>query len=180
MSVRKLLHEEALNNPAAGTPITSDMWQSEGLLEADFRSRLLLTSVMSAQLADVGQIRIEVPAKLIKNNETGYIDLIIGDALLHLKVAALDVRRSYDEAMIAKKLLGKLGGELCDLETLSDEQVVLANAHYKYKLDEATKDATEKYQEDPARPVTHKFAILQILPNRALIRKSEPKPKLKS
>jgi hypothetical protein len=82
------------------------------------------------------------------------------------------VRREYNEAMIAEEL----GVEVCDLETLSDEQVVLAKTHYKTKLDDATKDATTKYQEDPAGPVTHKFAILQILPNRALIRIPEPIP----
>ena len=165
-SVREFVNA-ALNLEAIGTPVRNLDWEYGLDLEAEFHWRLMTVALMSAELAQVRNVRIEAKTKKATTGAIGYYDIILGRLALELKVVDEPVRKTQTAVKLAETLASKLNDAgVADVCGLPDD--VLLNGHASY--DRGLQSAHNQRRDYDAADlgVRHKFAVLQILPNRAL------------
>jgi len=158
--------KEALNFEAVGTPISDERWEAGGRLEADFQLRLVTAALMSAELAQVRNVLIEAKTKNASTGSYGYYDIIFGRVALELKV--IPTNTAAQLAVVLASELKK--ADLDDVSELPDDVLLGSNSKYGDKLTGADKQIRD--YDANALGVQHKFAVLQILPNRALVQDS--------
>ena len=165
-SVREFVNA-ALNLEAIGTPVRNLDWEYGLDVEAEFHWRLMTVALMSVELAQVRNVRIEAKTKKATTGAIGYYDIILGRLALELKVVDEPVRKTQTAVKLAETLASKLNDAgVADVYDLPDDVLVNGHASYDRGLQSAHNQRRDYDAADLG--VRHKFAVLQILPNRAL------------